>query len=271
MCDRAGQQGSSLWSLLLGMVLSLALLFLWQRLLGQAHRAAGVQQARTEAMAQLQWVQAQLHQDVQATDSGPCVQPRGHGIRAGSPQSLTLTPRLWSQPLLASQGLGSEQQYTVTRVVVPSSPALLDYLAAAWAYEWTLSRCDVAWPFRPRGGTPLPGQRLAIDIPGGWPIGPHPQNQPALVSLQVSETIRYWLDDQGVARHRVGQPDVLPTRAPLLTQMTIRPWWRTGCGAESGFQTTPSDRADGVFYEVVLGWAGFDQAMTLVPSARQGC
>lgn len=277
------QKGSGLVSLLLGLALSLALLLLWQRLLLQARTLSGVQQQRAEGLAEIQWLQGQLKQDFLMQDRGPCVVPSEHEPRLAGPGALRLSPRLLSQPLLASQGFGPEADHTLTRIVTTATPALMAYLAAAEAYDWTLSRCDVAWSFRPRGWTLSPPNRVAIELPGGWPLGPHPLAQPGLLSLQVVQRVEYRLQEDGLVRQWLNQPALTPILASRLNVFEVRPWQRLGCEGQPQpplFQTRPIIGAEGIdlsFYEVVMGWqaaegkAGLTMALTWLPQQAQAC
>ncbi len=276
MCNgRTGQYGSSLWSLLLGMALAMVVLLLWQRLLLHAQSAAKVRQAQAETMAQYQWLQARLRQDLAATLTGPCVQPPDHGVMVTHASLFALTPSLWSQSLLSHQGFGPRGQYTLTHVVVAETPQLLAYLASPSDYGWVLSRCDVAWSFQPTNWARLSGQRLLIELPEGWVIGMHPRTQSTLLSLQVTETIRYQLGTEGVERRNVRQPELVPMRAPRLTRLQLQPWWRIGCGEEVHFQTAATVLANLVFYEVQLGWTVARQehvlTSTVVGMPTQAC
>lgn len=274
------QLGVSLLSLLLGLVLSLALLLLWQRLLTQAQTAAAVQQQRATAFAELQWLQGQLQQDFLAQANGPCVGAAGQALDLAGASSLTLSPRLLAQPLLASQGFGVAEGYTLTRIVVASSPRLLAYLDRAADYQWTLSRCDIAQSFQPRAWTALSAGRVAIDVPGGWFIGPHSQGQAALLSLQLSERVRYHLTPNGVVRQVLSQPYLTAIASPSLNVWQVQPWHRLGCRgtlAASQFLPQRGGDEDLHFYEVQMGWQaqkaqqGFTMALTLMPLQARGC
>ncbi|MBP6115702.1 MAG: hypothetical protein KA498_03600 [Neisseriaceae bacterium] len=276
------QRGHSLLSLLLGLVLSLALLLVWQRLLVRVHLSAGSQQQQARGWAQLAWLQAQLQQDFAAQPQGPCVVPEAQAIRVDSAQALTLTPRLWVAPVVASRGFGPASGHTLTAVTVVASSPLQAYLADASDYVWTLSRCDVAWSFTPRAWR-TDGRDVSIELPGGWALGVHEAGQPRLLSLSVSERVRYeGTAAAGVVRRRLPAPAAADQATPArqLNRFEVRAWQRLGCDAivpSRVFQAPDQVAAGLMFYEVIMGWQAsaarpaFSLALTLVPTQAEGC
>ncbi|MGO3858892.1 MAG: hypothetical protein ACTJHL_06555 [Neisseriaceae bacterium] len=278
MCERHGQMGHSLLSLLLGLVLSLALLLLWQRLLLRSHATGAAQAQRVQAQAELAWLYDQIQQDFQAQPQGPCVLPLDHAV-ASTPQSLSLMPQRWVTPILASQGFGPPTDHALTRVSVAATPELLGYLAEPRHYDWTLSRCDVAWSFEPRQWV-QDRDRLILTLPHAWALGPHGAKQAELLTLAVSEPVRYELGVTGVVRYLLRQPDRLAQQATQVTVFQVQPWQRLGCGAERPlhrFQPSSLAVADLTFYVLHLGWQAmarqpeFGVSLTLMPVAAQGC
>lgn len=255
------QQGQSLLSLLLGLILSLGLMTVWQRVLTQTHLNKGVMQQQSQRQAELAWLQSQLLQDFKAQPQGPCVVLPDQAM-VFSEQSLTLIPELLRTPVLASHGFGPLEAHTLTHIRVAASVPLTAYLAAPDEYIWHVSRCDVAWAFSPKNWT-IQGEQVQMVLPEGWPLGVHVPGRPQLLHLSVSERVHYELTQAGVMRSRLARPDLEGTLVSRLNVFQLKAWQRQNCEVWSKFKAMPMTTSvmshDLVMHELVLGWRGVEQ------------